>query len=525
MVIFAVYLFICMFLVTGLGIDLMRYERDRTRLQYTLDRAVLAAADMDQPLSPDAVVEDYFAKAGLSEFLSSVTVEDGLNFRTVSGTASTEVQTQFIHMVGLDTLEAPAASVAEERIEDVEISLVLDVSGSMNRSSRLTNLKVAAKDFVDEMLDNSDPGQISISIIPYATQVSVPQEIFDQLNVSTEHNYSRCINWAGNDFKNTTISTTASYKRTMHFDPWERFEGRKSTPKNLVRDPVCEHDASREILVLEDNRATLKSFIDNLFADGNTSLDLGMKWGAILLDPSFQTIASTLAADGDIDAGFSDRPAAHTDNETIKVIVLMTDGQNTSQYYLRNAYRSGNTNIWWNDNEKKYSIYNPDTGRFYWPHLNRWEDHAFGAGFHEVCEDRWHSWYGWIRSCEDRSEAGNAVRLTYPELWAFTTMKDIVEDLHQPWMGSSQAWNDWYYNVRRSYSSSNKNTRTKNICKAAKNNQTIVFTIGFEAPSASETLLQDCASSVSHYFDVDGLEISDAFVAIASSIRQLRLTQ
>ena len=60
--ILAVYMLIMLFMVAGIGIDLMRFERDRSALQYTLDRAVLAAADLEQTLDPTAVVEDYFAK-------------------------------------------------------------------------------------------------------------------------------------------------------------------------------------------------------------------------------------------------------------------------------------------------------------------------------------------------------------------------------------------------------------------------------------------------------------------------------
>jgi hypothetical protein len=37
--------------------------------------------------------------------------------------------------------------------------------------------------------------------------------------------------------------------------------------------------------------------------------------------------------------------------------------------------------------------------------------------------------------------------------------------------------------------------------------------------------MQDCASSPSHFFRVEGVELSEAFRAIARQINQLRLTQ
>jgi hypothetical protein len=166
---------------------------------------------------------------------------------------------------------------------------------------------------------------------------------------------------------------------------------------------------------------------------------------------------------------------------------------------------------------------------------NTWRDHAYGEGtYEETTTDRECTSYRRNGSCRRYDtiesvtvvdEPGSAELLSYPELWAFTTLKRNVKDNYYPWMNDSEAYNDWYYGVRSYVDSAIKDARTKAICDAAKAEQIIVFTIGFEAPYGGRTVLQDCASSDSHFFDVDGLEISDAFSAIASSIRQLRLTQ
>jgi uncharacterized membrane protein len=57
---FALMIFILMVAVAGIAIDIMRYETQRVQLQYTLDRSVLAAASVTQPLNPVDVVENYF---------------------------------------------------------------------------------------------------------------------------------------------------------------------------------------------------------------------------------------------------------------------------------------------------------------------------------------------------------------------------------------------------------------------------------------------------------------------------------
>ncbi|MCB1342395.1 MAG: pilus assembly protein [Pseudooceanicola sp.] len=533
LLIFGVYVFVLILMIGGIGIDLMRFERDRSELQYTLDRAVLAAADLEQTLEPEAVVRDYFDKADLGEYLTGTTVSEGLGYRSVSATARSEVDTQFMHMTGLDTLTAPAAGTAEERIDVVEISLVLDVSGSMNSNSRLYNLKIAARDFIDTMVDNTEDGKMSISIIPYATQVSMSSSFIGHFNAVGENAYSNCINFSSSDFNTTAVSTTAPLDRSMHFDPWtsgssDSRDGRYRNPQELVNQPVCEELSSREMLVLQKDRNTLKTFISNLTARGNTSIDLGMKWGAALLDPAMRPVFAAMAGTGEVPAEFSNRPLEYDDEDSLKVVVLMSDGENTSQYYILSDYDHGNSNIWWNSTTnssyKEYSVWVPAYNKFYWPHAGRWADSAFGTDG-RVCSGTSSSGSNWTCTSSSSTVTGTPERLTYAELWARTPLQVNVDKNYDPWMNDTTARNEWNYGVRSEVNASTKNSRTHAICNAAKANDVIVFTIGFEAPYNGRAVLKDCASSAAHYFDVNGLEISEAFASIATSIRKLRLTQ
>ena len=524
LIIFSVYMLVIILMVAGIGIDLMRLERDRSALQSTLDRAVLAAADLDQTLEPTAVVQDYLNKSGLGEYLQGVTVSQGIGYRIVSATARTDVETQFMHMNGIDSLAAPAAATAAESIDGVEVSLVLDVSGSMNSYSRLTNLKVAAKDFVDEMVANSEPEKLSISIIPYATQVSLPDAFAENFNLEGENEYSNCVNFASGDFSNAAVSTTEPLQRTMHFDPWNSSDRRDNG--DLVQSPVCEDADSRELMVMQNDADTLKTYIENLFGRGNTSIDVGMKWGTALLDPAMRPVINTMIGAGLVPAEFSTRPMNYNDSDVLKVIVLMTDGANTTQYFVEDDHREGNSYIWWNQEAQRYSVYYPGYNAYYLVShssgddspRNRWADHPFGLdGDGCVYES------GWV--CGTQAQEGESVRLTYPELWAQTPVLANVEDNYYPWMNDSSAYSEWYSGVLDWVNSSTKDARTYTICDTAKDQDIIVFTIAFEAPYQGRTVLRECASSAAHYYNVSGLEISDAFSSIATSIRKLRLTQ
>ncbi|WP_372609640.1 TadE/TadG family type IV pilus assembly protein [Aquicoccus sp.] len=501
---FGVFLILMMLMVGGLGVDIMRFELTRSNLQHTLDRAVLAAADLDQELDAEDVVHDYFYKSDLSGYLTSVTVDQGLNYKEVSATAEMEMRTQLIHMMGIDSLRAPAAGAAAESVDGVEISLVLDISGSMSSNNRMNNLRPAAKEFVNTMLDSSPEGEVSISIVPYATQVNIGPILAQHFNLTDEHDYSHCVDFNASDFSTTSVSTSDSLQRTGPFDPWYTVE------ENL-RLPVCSENLNAEILAYSMNHGTMEDYIDDLGVNGNTSIDIGVKWGAALLDPSMNPVVNDMIADGDVDPTFTHLPTSY-DEDVLKVLVVMSDGENTAQYYLNDDYEDGQTDVWY---------YEGNVGGYY----RRIYSIRIGSTYYykQASGNRayWFSpYYG-----DEPIGGSDAQRLTFPQLFHQASNRYIAFELYDGIWSSSYA-NSYWRSYAYSYVGNNtKDSRTDAICQAAKDEGAIIFTIGFEAPWRGRQVLKSCASSDGHYFDVDGIEISDAFASIASSISKLRLIQ
>lgn len=130
LLIFGLFAFVMMLLLAGISLDLMRFEERRTTLQNTIDRAALAAADLQQSLDPKDVVRDYFQKAGLKPPApEDIIVTEGTlsDYRKVEIKVSEDMPTWFMALVGVKTLSTPAASTAEESVGQIEISLILDV--------------------------------------------------------------------------------------------------------------------------------------------------------------------------------------------------------------------------------------------------------------------------------------------------------------------------------------------------------------------------------------------------------------
>lgn len=517
LIIFGLIIFVLMLMVSGMAVDMMRHEAMRSRLQNTLDNATLAAANLDQSLNPDTVVKDYFAKAGLSQYLSGVTSTTQLNARTVTASASAKIPSLFMQLAGIDSLTAPAASTAKESIGNVEISLVLDVSGSMGWNHKIDHLKVAAKQFIDTMFANVDPGKLSISIIPYAAQVTAGPTLFNYYNSTKDHTYSYCIDFSSSDFTTAALSTTQSLQQAGNFDPWYR-----TTSIDSRGQRVCPKESSRYILPFSDDQTALKAAIDALQPGGNTSIDVGMKWGAALLDPTSQPIVTDMIAKGSLPAGFAGRPYAYSDRQSMKVVVVMTDGENTQRAELLPPYTSGISPVFSNTKDSSnYSFYDTNRGEYFWTADDQWHSEPYGdTASYQQCYRR-----GWRTYCSTVNVQGKAQQMTWPEVWEAMSIDWFDYYIIYPAYGYS-AYYTWQSNlVKWLDPSTTMDSQLHDICAATKSNNVTVYSIGFETNSHGEAVLQDCATAPGYFYSVQGLDITAAFASIANSINKLRLTQ
>ncbi|MCU0906931.1 MAG: pilus assembly protein TadG-related protein [Rhodobacteraceae bacterium] len=528
LMVFGLYVFIIIVMVAGLAVDMMWFESRRATLQATLDRAILAAADLNQTLDPEGVVEDYFTKAGLREFLIDVNVDEGLNFREVDASAATEFPTFFMHWTGVESLTAPALGTALERITDVEVSLVVDFSGSMNQNNRIQNLKGATGIFFDMLYADPEAGEnISVSVVPYATQVSVGPLLLDRMNFQRFHTHSNCAELPTGTFGQTAISPTAPLAQAGHFDRWSSW--------NWSYDPVARWDhivcpvtPTRNILPYGGDRVTLQNHVNAMIAGGNTSIDLGAKWGVALLDPAFRPVAQDLIDDGLVPEAFEGRPFDFRTENVMKVLVLMTDGENTEQPVLRTNRTTQLSGIWrWqhatNAADVRWSFDSregPGTDRDGDGVRNERYFHPFNAGANRWTND----------IIGGTGGANPAVEQTWQQIWAQMHVNKWAYDFHFRQRNNA----DDYHNAVASVYTELNNfapARTKDgmldqVCNAAKAQEIIIFTIGFEVTDRSAGVMQRCASTDSHFFRASGrAEIERAFRSIASTINRLRLTQ
>nr|WP_283254929.1 Tad domain-containing protein [Marivita sp. GX14005] len=499
----------------GVGIDMIYSEVQRTKLQNTLDRAVLAAANLDQELDPDLVVREYFRAMNMSDALSSVSVDEGLSHRIVSAQASREYDANFLKLLGVDSMHSGGSATAEERISNVEISMVLDISGSMGRNNKIGNLRTAATEFVETVIKDDDSGLTTINMVPYNAVVNLGSTVASYYTLDNAHDYSNCVIFPNSAFHSVSIDPNAELTRLAHFDL--RSQSESSTP-NL--DYWCPDDDYGAIMVHSSDEAALKTHIASLGAKGNTAIDLGMKWGVALLDPSARPVVTDMISDGLVVSGAAGRPAEYTAEDAIKIVVLMTDGKNTTQYDLKNQYKYGMSDLWIDDRGDN----NPNNDRFSL-RVRDWSGTDNDIWFWERYEgSNWNSRY---RDEPDGDD--DARRMTNAEVYARWGTRGFAKKFYRKpyyddWV-SYNTYRDAYYGYKGIVGGSSADRRLSDVCEKARDKDITIFAIGFEAPAEGQAAMRDCASSPAHYFAVEGLEISDAFRQIARTINQLRLTQ
>ncbi|MFD1343201.1 pilus assembly protein TadG-related protein [Litorisediminicola beolgyonensis] len=366
----------------GVGIDVMHAELKRNKVQNTLDRAVLAAADLEQEVDPKAVMQDYFDKMLMPDALTSVKVTESLNYRRVEGTAYTSEKSNFTKLIGIDQMKADGVSTAEERVRKVEVSLVLDISGSMADNSRLTNMQSAANVFLDTVLTADNQDLVSINLVPYSEQVNAGPLLTEQMNVNWKHGYSHCLEFPSESFDTAALDTTMFYDQMQHFQ-WNYYGG------NDLTDTVCPRYDYERINAWSQDLAGLKKQVLDLQPRAGTSIFLGMKWASALLHPSTRSINNAIINQkkgGDV--AFLNRPAALDDVQTLKTIVLMTDGQHDSSYRLSSfAYDTASEVSHWAANNLWYYL-ERNVAVNKWP-VFYWQKYNATMGdtlLHNVCE-------------------------------------------------------------------------------------------------------------------------------------------
>lgn len=541
LLVFGLFLFATFFLMSGMAVDLMRYENRRAALAQTLDRCTLNAAALRQTLDPEAVVRDCINRENLLPFLKDVNVTNGVGQRTVEAIGSIPVETMFMGASGVDVLTVNGRSVAEQRATNIEIVMALDVSGSMNNNNRLSGMKTAARNFVSTVLANNN-NQISITMVPYNGQVNLGPAVAAKYNIThvpglTATANVNCVDMPPSVYGTSGIARNLPLPATGWVDAFTTLgndpntftttfstSGRSPTSGNVW----CPPSTTNIVRMADDNIAALHTYINNLVAIGATSINAGVKWAGAFLDPQARSVVNEFVDVGVVPTEFRDRPFEYSRRDALKIIVLMTDGENFGDVRLNDAYRVGMSPIF-KGSDGNYSIRHTvnrpaiaGTNEFWVPHRD--PDNNSSNGIQGQ----------WRNTSWGNSTTTQGVQMSWQQVWQELNVSWTAWHMYARALGTTQAtrtstYNTWWANFRTQrgsdVSTPAMDAELSQICGVTKQQGVLIYGIAFSAPARGQTVVRNCASSDGHYFaSSNNTALNAAFQAIATNITQLRLT-
>ena len=367
--IFAIGLTPIIVLVGG-AVDVNQALNARVRLSQALDAAALAVGvhiSVDAGEAEQIALDFVNANYPTSEIgdVHNLTITLDPISDTVVVKATALVSTYFLGLIGIDTLTVEWQSEVQRARQALELVMVLDNTGSMS-GSKISSLRDASHLLTEILFEGADdPEKLHIGLVPFTATVNVGSQYerdwwLDPEALSPIHSenfdpdanrwdiYDTIQNrsWTGcveareipHDIEDTLPSSgNPETLFVPYFAPDESYYG--SYSNNYISDQMSGYDqrarmmntpkytnawvssssrgpqrgcTSNPLTPLTNSRSVIDDAISDMYASGTTNIPLGIGWGVRVLSSQ---MPFTEGVEWD-------------DDETIKAMVVLTDGQN-----------------------------------------------------------------------------------------------------------------------------------------------------------------------------------------------------
>lgn len=453
------------FALIGSAVDLARVGTARMEMVSALESGVLAAASLTNAQDPETVIRDYIgANLSRQEFSDSLNININEATSTLNSRkmiVEASVEIDTIFLKMFDIDTMPVTAVASAEQSSTNVEIAMVLDVSSSMNgSRLTNLKTAATSFVDQMLENDTAGVTSINLIPFGGTVNIGDTLFDKFHQSDPN--------PSDDFDGV-ITDPSQLQYEIGFELVDD-DFAFSDGDNCIE---YHWDDFSEDMIPDNSRAQVPHFwkwtnFNSWCPPENSAVILNTNDADALKN---RINEFTLSDGTGMDLGTI--WAVKTLSPTWRGVLGGDFADRPLDYgpdTLKVALLMTDGGITNQVRPKDYTYYS--THDRPWPHSN------------------------------NRGSVGNAYR-----------------DDNEFQIVKGGGKND---------DLSNKSAvgGFNHLCDTLKDNGVIVFTIGFQisAGSNQDYYLENCATSPGHYFFVEGLNIEDAFDAIAAQVSALRVT-
>lgn len=347
-----------MLIAGGLAIDLSRAYLVKSRLSHALDAAGLAVGTMRTTSSDPTYLEAQFNSFFTANYAASeIGTTSNLTFVDVGGvltvTGQATVDTVFMSIVGIDSITVASSAEITVETNGLELVMVLDNTGSMGSSSKMTNMKAAAQDLIDILFgDETTPDLLKVGLVPFDSTVNIGTG--NSAYISPD---PTTLNWGITSWAGCVMANAYPADVQDNSTSWEAFLSPDRSANNWYNNGTYYDDLTssgwwdpakspnlycpRPITPLTNNRATLEAEITAMSPLGSTHINVGAIWGWRVLSPG---------------SPFTEG-AAYSDTDWNKAAIILTDGDNTmidsyySAYGLLAEGNLGTTSQWSAENE------------------------------------------------------------------------------------------------------------------------------------------------------------------------------
>lgn len=324
-VITAIIMFMAL-VCAGALLDYARLMTSKTKLSAALDASILAASystdltDTKIAATAKNLLKRNFSDSGFGE-LQDLSIQVTTSSITMKATAV--MPAAFSGFFGKPSLKFSAEAQTLRGGRNIEVALILDNTGSM-AGTRMEALKSAATNFVDIVVqDKQTPFYSKVAIIPYSMGVNIGTYAATVLG----------------SFKSATCTSPGCTKYKFTNPYGQSITHASSTCVSERQGSYAYNDVSYDkakigynypsaanpclssiLLPLTSDKSALKTSISTLAASGSTAGQVGVAWGWYTLSPNFGLWSGNSV------------PAAYDGKKTLKIALLMTDGEYNSSY-------------------------------------------------------------------------------------------------------------------------------------------------------------------------------------------------
>jgi Flp pilus assembly protein TadG len=322
----------------GAAVDYSRANATRSAFQSSLDSAALMLSKtvMTQSTTElQAAALTYVNAVFTSPYAKDVTVK-----ASYSNTAGSQlvldgravINTDFMSIFGIDSINIKATSTATWGNTRLRVALVLDNTGSMASSDKMTALKTASQNLLTQLKNvATTPDDVYISIVPFNKDVNVDPssvnatwlrwDLWDAVNGkcsnTTYKNQSTCVAagkiWTPNS--HTTWNGCVT-DRDQNFDTTNDAPVAGSTLYPTEQYSSC----PVSLIGLSNDWSALANKITAMQPVGNTNQAIGLQMGWQSLTASPFTV-----------------PVMDPNYKYTQVIILLSDGLNTQDRWYTSA--------------------------------------------------------------------------------------------------------------------------------------------------------------------------------------------